>query len=191
VGTFTCPKPRIPFLYWGSEATHLGGCIGSYEICSTRKPCAKAVPETDYFTKQKQYHKRTTLLMLKILLPSICSEEGLHYRFEPSARKLSSDKQQSTCSQVWISLGDSIPGLYCVVWQSLTHARKCQFEDFCEKERYELCSVHRTFTAETFGKRHKRENSPVVRLLPDSHENLALRNPRVLCQKHGGACTMF
>ncbi len=86
-----------------------------------------------------------------------CSKEGPHYRFERSARKLSSDKQQSTYSWVWISLGDSIPGLYCIAWQSLTHARKCQFEDLCEKERYELCSVQWTFTAETFGKRQTRE----------------------------------
>ncbi len=27
----------------------------------TRKPCAKEVPETDYFTQRKQYLKRTTL----------------------------------------------------------------------------------------------------------------------------------
>ncbi len=189
-----CPKPRIPFFlvheYWGSEATHLGWSIGSYETCSTRKPCAKAVPETDYFTQQKQHHKRTTLCMLKIPLQSIRSKEGPHYCYEQSARKLSSDKWQSTYSQVWISLGDSIPGLYCVAWQSLTHARKCQLEDFCKKGRYESCSVQWTFTAETFGKRQKRESSPVVRLLPGSHERLASRNPRVLCQKHGGACTM-
>ncbi len=87
-----------------------------------------------------------------------CSEEGPHYCFEQSARKLSSDKQQSTYSQVWISVGDSIPGLYCVAWRSLTHVRKCQSKDFCEKERCDLCSVQRTFTAETFGKRRKREN---------------------------------
>ncbi len=87
--------------------------------------------------------------------------------------------------------GDSIPGLYCVAWLSRGHARKCQFEDFCEKERYESCSVKQTFTAETFGKRWKRKNSPVVRLLPGSHERLASRNPRVLCQKHGGTCTMY
>ena len=47
--------------YWGSEVTRLGLSIGSYETSSTRKPCAKAVPEMDYFTQQKQYHKRTTL----------------------------------------------------------------------------------------------------------------------------------
>ncbi len=71
---------------------------------------------------------------LKIPLQSICSEEGPHYRFEQSARKLSSDKQQSTYSQVWIFLGGSIPGLYCVAWLGLSHARKCQFEDFMSKK---------------------------------------------------------
>jgi hypothetical protein len=87
--------------------------------------------------------------------------------------------------------GDSIPGLYCVAWLGQGHTRKCQSEDFCEKERYESCSVQRTFAAETFGKRRKRENLPVVRLLPDSHERLASRNPRVLCLKHGGACMRY
>jgi hypothetical protein len=65
--------------YWGSEATHLGWSIGSYETSSTRKPCAKAVPETDSFTQQKQYHKRTTLCTLKLPLQSIRSKEGPHY----------------------------------------------------------------------------------------------------------------
>jgi hypothetical protein len=94
-------------------------------------------------------------------------------------------------SQVWTSLGDSIPKLYCIAWPGLGYARKCQFEDFCEKERYDLCSVQWTFAPETIGKRWKRENSPVVKLLPGSHEHLASRNPLVLCQKHGGACTMY
>ncbi len=94
-------------------------------------------------------------------------------------------------SQVWMSLGDSIPELYCIAWLGLGHARKCQFEDFCEKERYELCSVQRTFAPEIFGEWQKREISPVVRLLPGSHGRLASRNPRVLFQKHGGACTTY
>ncbi len=94
-------------------------------------------------------------------------------------------------SWVWKSLGNSIPELYCVAWPGLVHARKCQFEDFCEKERYDLCLVQRTFAPDTFGKRWKRENSPVVRLLPGSDERLAFRNPRVLCQKHGGTCTTY
>ncbi len=50
-----------------------------YKTSSTRKPCAKAVPETDSFTQWKQYHKRTTLRMLKLPLQSICSKEGPHY----------------------------------------------------------------------------------------------------------------
>jgi hypothetical protein len=37
-------------------------------------------------------------------------------------------------SQVWKFLGDSIPELYCVAWLGLGQARKCQFEDFCEKK---------------------------------------------------------
>jgi hypothetical protein len=65
--------------YRGSEATCLGWSIGSYETWSTRKPCAKAVLETDYLTQQKQYHKRTTLRTMKIPLQSIRSKEGLHY----------------------------------------------------------------------------------------------------------------
>jgi hypothetical protein len=40
-----------------------------------------------------------------------------------------------------------------VAWLGLGHARKCWFEDFCEKERYDLCSVQRTFAPETFGKK--------------------------------------
>jgi hypothetical protein len=47
--------------YLGLEAACLGRSIGSYETWSTRKPCAKEVPETDYLTQQKQYLKRTTL----------------------------------------------------------------------------------------------------------------------------------
>ncbi len=48
-----------------------------------------------------------------------------------------------------------------------------------------------TFAPETFGKRRKGERSPVVSLSPGLHERLALRNPRVLCQKYVGACTTY
>jgi hypothetical protein len=100
-----------------------------------------------------------------------------------------SDNQPN--SRVWKSLGDSIPKLYCIAGLGLSCARKCQFEDFCEKERFDSCSVQWTFATKTFGKGWKMENSPVVRLLTGSHEHLALRNPCVLCQKHGGACTAY
>ncbi len=92
------PKPRIPFFlvheYWGSEATRLGWSIGSYETWSTRKPCAKAVSETDSSTKQKQYHKRNTLRTMKLPLQSIHSKEGPHYRVSKARESchLTSDK---------------------------------------------------------------------------------------------------
>jgi hypothetical protein len=44
------------------------------------------------------------------------------------SRHKTSDNQPY--SWVWKSLGDSITELYCVAWQGLGHARKCQFEDF-------------------------------------------------------------
>ncbi len=45
--------------YLGLEAARLGWNIGRFY--STRKPCAKEVPEKDYFTQRKQYLKRTIL----------------------------------------------------------------------------------------------------------------------------------
>ncbi len=152
-----CPNPRIPFFlvheYWGSEATRLGWSIGSYETCSTRKPCAKAVLETDYFTQQKQYHKRTTLRTLKISLQSIFSKEGPHYRLSEARESCHLTSNNQPIHEFGYPFGDSIPGLYCIAWLGLSHARKCQFTDVCEKERYESCSVQWTFIAETFGKK--------------------------------------
>ncbi len=113
---------------------------------------------------------------------------------ERKARTIALSKAQGSCHKTsnnqfihkfGYPFGDSIPGLYCIAWLGRGHARKCQFKDFCEKERYESCLVQWTFTAETFVKRRKRESSPVVRLLPGSHERLDLRNPRILLQKHG------
>ncbi len=63
------------------------------------------------------------------------------------------------------------------VLRSLAYARKCQLEDFCEKERYESCPVHRTCTADAFRKVRKGENLPVVKLLSGSHERLAFEKP--------------
>jgi hypothetical protein len=59
-----CPTPRIPFFLVHEcldlEATRLGLCIGSYETSFTRKPCAKAVPETDSLTQQKLLNVSST-----------------------------------------------------------------------------------------------------------------------------------
>ncbi len=59
-----CLTPRIPFFgsrVVGLEAAHLGWSISSYKTLSRSKPWSKELPETDYFTQQKQYLKRTTL----------------------------------------------------------------------------------------------------------------------------------
>jgi hypothetical protein len=90
-------------------------------------------------SQQKQYLKRTTLRRLKILLWSIRREEGPHYRLSKVlARKLSSDKRQST----FIHELDILWWFHTwAVLHSLANARKCQLKDFCEKERYDSCSV--------------------------------------------------
>jgi hypothetical protein len=125
---------------------------------------------------------------LKIPLQSIRSEEAPHY-------PLGAKRKEAVRRQATINLFTSLDILWWfharAVLHSLADARKCQLEDFCEKERYESCSVQWTFTADAFRKVQKGETLPVVKLLPGSHERLALRNPRVLFQKHGGACTMY
>ncbi len=125
---------------------------------------------------------------LKIPLRSIRSKEGPHYR-------LGAKCKEAVRKQATINLFTSLDILWWfhtqAVLRSLANARECQLEDFCEGERYESCSVQWTFTSDTFRKRRKRENSMVVMLLPGSHECLALRNSRVLFQKHGGTCTMY
>jgi hypothetical protein len=65
-------KGKVPcalnqeFLFFGSQVFGFrsGPSRLKYRLLrffSTRKPCAKEVPEMDYFTQQKQYLKRTTL----------------------------------------------------------------------------------------------------------------------------------
>ncbi len=53
---------------------------------------------------------------LKILLRSIRSEEGPHYRL--GAKRKEAVRRQATINLFtsWISFGDSIPGLYCIAW---------------------------------------------------------------------------
>ncbi len=125
--------------------------------------------------QRKQYFKRTTLRRLKIPLRSICSKEGLHYRLGAKRKEschLTSDNQPLFTS--WISFGDSTLGLYCIAW--LTQ-ESVSSRIFCEKERYESCSVQWTFTANAFRTVRKGENLPVVKLLPGSHERLAFEKP--------------
>ncbi len=103
-------------------------------------------------------------------------------------RKLSYDKRQSTFFHEL-----EIPSGFhnWDVTRGLANARKCQLENFCEKESSESSSVQRTCIADAFRKVRKGENVPVVLLIQGYTSVLLLRNPCVLYQKHGGACTMY
>ncbi len=139
--------------------------------------------------KREQYHKRTTLRRLKIPLRIIVARNATLSPWSKSwANKLSSDKRQSTFIHEL-----EIPRWFhtWAVPRSLANARKCQLEDFCEKERYESCSIQRTFTADAFRKVRKGENVPVVLLLLGSHERLAFKKLTRSVPEHGGACTMY
>ncbi len=73
----------------------------------------------------------------------------------------------------------------------LMSCKKVLVQGFLWVKKVWFAFAHWLFAPETFGKRQKRERSPVLILLPGSHERHASRNPRVLCQKYGGACTMY
>ncbi len=73
----------------------------------------------------------------------------------------------------------------------LMSREKVSVQGFLWVRKVWFAFVQQTVAPETFGKRQKGENSLVVSLLPGSHERLALRNPHVPCQKHGGACTTY
>ncbi len=188
-----CPKPRIPFFWFTSiwiwkwpvsveiSAPTRLGLRGSHVRRKFRK---RTTLRSESSTlkgllyapfQQKQYLKRTTLRRLKIPLRSICSEEDPHYSLsEACVRKLSSDKRQST----FIHDMDILCWFHAwAVLCSLANARKCQLENFCEKERYESCSVRWTFTADAFRRRRKRKMSTIVMLPPDSNERLAFEKP--------------
>jgi hypothetical protein len=70
----------------------------------------------DYFMQQKQYHKRTTLRMLKIPLRSIRSKEGPHYCLSKAQESCHLSSNNQPIHEFGYPFGDSIPGLYCVAW---------------------------------------------------------------------------
>ncbi len=120
-----------------------------------------------------------------------CSKKGLHYRLEQRTRKLSWDKQQST---LFTSL--EIPWEFHTqpVLRSLARPRSCKKVSvrgfLWERKVWIVLSPTDVCTRNLWQKAEK-GNSPVVRLLPGSHERLPSRNPRVLCQKHGVACMTY
>jgi hypothetical protein len=115
------------------------------------------------------------------------------------ARIVALSKAQGSChrisnnqpySQVWKSLGDSLPKRYCITQRGLCHARKWSLRIFVSKKGM-ICIRPMDIRIRNFGKRRKGERSPVVNALPGSHERLALRNPCILCQEYGGARTTY
>jgi hypothetical protein len=74
-------------------------------------------------------------------MAGVCEDPAAKVFVARKARTIALSEAQGSCqktsinqpySQVWKSLGDSIPELYCVAKQGLGHARKCQFKDFSE-----------------------------------------------------------
>ncbi len=136
-----------------------------------------------------------------------CSKEGPHYCFEQIARNpLERDQVQialRNCPEAVIRQGTTnlihefgnplrIP--YSSGTALLSRAylmRESWAQGFLWVRRVWFAFSQRRFAPETFGKRQKGERSPVVSLLPGSCKCLALRNPHVLCQKYGGACTTY
>ncbi len=192
-----------------SQATHLmwsiGSCVLFYKeaMCkgSTRNGLlytAKAVPKKDYFT-----HLTLTIARKGhwVIGPNYRASHPRHFcavgdvvawRYD-----VLRDWLWDACHMAGVRRGSPCKGFcskegpyYRLEW-SVRKLSQDKRQSTYSQERYESCSVQWTFAAETIGKRWKRDNSPVVRLLPGSHERLALRNPRVLCQKHGGACMTY
>jgi hypothetical protein len=54
--------------------------------------------------------------MLKILLQSIRSEEGLHYCLSKARESCHLTSNNQPIHEFGYPFGDSIPGLYCVAW---------------------------------------------------------------------------
>ncbi len=91
---------------------------------------------------------------------------------------------------------------YSQVWKSLTRAVLHSYVGLmsCEKvsvggfswvRKVWFTFAQWIFALNTFGESRKKEKLPIVSLLPGSHEHHASRNPQVLCQKQGGACTTY
>ncbi len=176
--------------YLGLEAARLGWSIGSYETWSTSKPCAKEIPETDKFTQRKQCLERTPLRRLKIPLRNIRNEEGPNYRVgancEQESCSLTSGNQPLFTS--WITSGDSILGLYCLAWLTQESVSSRIFVRKKGMSHDQSNGRSQQTPSERFGK----EKSCLLccyNKVPTSV--LLLRNPSVLFQKTGGACTMY
>ncbi len=156
-------------------------------LCCWGHSCSK-IWRPSWVTLRCMLYGRGTL---RIPLQSICSEEGPHFCREQSARKLSQDKQQST-----LITSLEIPwGFHTwAVLRSLARPRSCKKVSvwgFLRERKVWFVFSPTDVSTRNLWQKVEKGNSPVVRLLPGSQEHHASRNPCILCQKHGGACTTY
>ncbi len=123
-----------------------------------------------------------------------CSKEGLQFVARKACTIALSEARGTRQSTLFTCLKTPWGFLTQAVLHSLAglmSRKKVSVWGFLWVRKVWFVFAQRTFAPETFGERWKREKSPVVSLLPGSHERLASRNPQVLCQKHWGACTTY
>jgi hypothetical protein len=90
-------------------------------------------------------------------------------------------------SQLWKSLGDSLPELYCIdLAEAYVTQENVSSRNIVWEEKLWFAIAQWTFAWETFGKRRKGGKKPVLILVQGSHEHLALRK-HVMCARNMGA----
>ncbi len=93
----------------------------------------------------------------------------------------------SLYSQVWKSLGDSLPKLYCIdLAEAYVMQESFSLRNFAWEEKVWFVIAQWTFAWETFGKRRNRERKLVLILVPGYHEHLASIK-RIMCARNMGA----
>ncbi len=93
-------------------------------------------------------------------------------------------------SQVWKSLQDSLPKLYCIdLVEAYVTQESASSRILCEKKRYDLPLPNGRLHQKPSAIGRKGKENWVLSLVPGSSKCLALRNSHILCQKHGGART--
>jgi hypothetical protein len=91
-------------------------------------------------------------------------------------------------SQLWKSLGDSLPELYCIdlLAEAYVTQENASLRNFVWEEKVWFAIAQWTFAWETFGERQNGEGKSVLILVQCSHEHLALRK-RIMCARNMGA----
>jgi hypothetical protein len=84
--------------------------------------------------------------------------------------------------QVWKSLGDSFPKLYCM----LMSREKMSVRKFCVRRKGMICNPLMHVCMRNLWRKAEQGKKPVLILVPGSHERLASRK-RIMCARNMGA----